>query len=1326
MIIKGDPEGFPFFRFAAYNFVNHKSMTTSKNNVYLQPNYVQTIQKIINMKRFLLLIAALIVVSAVIAQNTDCDITLPFTDSFENDSVLSPCWTVILADATDSLPQYGITGEDASDSAHSLMLLSIYSSNYDLYLITPELPVSGTKTVSFDHRGYWYTESFMVGYSTTTNDTADFTWVETVQSPAVDNPWNHYQNLTIPGDAKYIAIHHSDGIALFLDNFMVDATSPCTAPANLTTSNVTSTSADLSWYQTSDNLDITLYYVTADDSIANIVENVSLTDGVYTLYSLTENTAYSWMLSVICDGDTLFTDIADFTTPCGQIETLPFFQDFNDAAITGLPECWFQLQPYNGYPKVTDSHAHSGNALEFRGNYLTNTPSFAILPQFTTDLSELQISFWSRRGSSSSGTLAVGYMTDPSNPGSFVTLSSYSALQIDDNEYHFYTVLFSDVNTVPDMPYHIAFQYETTSSWSWYVDDITVELIPDCSAPQALVVTDVTPNSAILSWTGNTERYTLYYKTDDDTTWIAVSDITLDTNGYALEDLNASTTYQWYVAAVCDDSTQTASATISSFTTSCYTQISPYSMDFDAGVSLPECWKRYAGSANNAFAGTAPISTSAGWAFTNTNVFGQNHATLNIYGTSRYFWLVSPSIDLNNLSVPNLSFYLALTDNNNASPIENLNGQADDKFMVIISTDDGASWSAANATVWSNDGSGDHSFNQISSIGEVINIPLTEYAGETIRVAFYGESSVSNGSNDLHIDNVTLDEIPSCETPSQVTVTNVTDTTADISWTENGDSDTWLVEYFPENDIYGTPTGSVIVTGTPSVTLQNLQPNAYHQLTMRAICNDGSYSSAAFGGFRTTLPPVPLPYTTNFSTGTEHEWQLNDRFCTNWWAFGTVNNTGAMFVTNNSIDPTPAYGVTSSAIISAVKTLIVGTASDIKISFDVMIGGESHFDFLKLFLAPDSLEYPAATTTFNVNYASASYTSHAFSFADYLSFSSVQNYPYKFNLTGGNTVHIDAIMPNPYHVNATAFSVAKLVFLWRNDSNGGTQPGAVTSNLSVTPVTCQRPINLAVNNITSVSADIAWTPAGTENVWNLEYKMTTDSAWTVLPVTTTTFTLTGLMPDTAYQVRVQADCGSGDVSTYAFQTFTTLSDETPDPCDVPTGLHVVTLSSGEQTNNVVWDNDEDVMHWELQYAKEGEDWTTETVNDHFYQLIDIVYNTNYAIRVRAVCSNGEVSDWTEPVTMMVPCGIEDHLYSRIALYPNPANDYVNVQCTMNNVQLEGIEVLDVYGKVVRTVVGTNNYSLLQTCINVSGLANGMYFVRVTTDEGTVTKTFMKR
>ena len=73
----------------------------------------------------------------------------------------------------------------------------------------------------------------------------------------------------------------------------------------------------------------------------------------------------------------------------------------------------------------------------------------------------------------------------------------------------------------------------------------------------------------------------------------------------------------------------------------------------------------------------------------------------------------------------------------------------------------------------------------------------------------------------------------------------------------------------------------------------------------------------------------------------------------------------------------------------------------------------------------------------------------------------------------------------------------------------------------------------------------------------------------------------------------------------------------------------------------------------------------------------------------------------------------------------------NVQCSMYNVQGSkvngqgvGIEIVDVYGKVVTTVVGVNNDSPTQ--INVSGLAAGMYFVRVTTDRGVVTKPFVKR
>ena len=92
-------------------------------------------------------------------------------------------------------------------------------------------------------------------------------------------------------------------------------------------------------------------------------------------------------------------------------------------------------------------------------------------------------------------------------------------------------------------------------------------------------------------------------------------------------------------------------------------------------------------------------------------------------------------------------------------------------------------------------------------------------------------------------------------------------------------------------------------------------------------------------------------------------------------------------------------------------------------------------------------------------------------------------------------------------------------------------------------------------------------------------------------------------------------------------------------------------------------------------------------------------------------------------------GVEDYnLTDDLTVYPNPASDIVNVQCTMKNGQLEieSVEILDVCGRLVNTVVGANNYSPLQTRINVGNLPAGVYFVRVATEKGMITKPFVKQ
>ena len=123
-----------------------------------------------------------------------------------------------------------------------------------------------------------------------------------------------------------------------------------------------------------------------------------------------------------------------------------------------------------------------------------------------------------------------------------------------------------------------------------------------------------------------------------------------------------------------------------------------------------------------------------------------------------------------------------------------------------------------------------------------------------------------------------------------------------------------------------------------------------------------------------------------------------------------------------------------------------------------------------------------------------------------------------------------------------------------------------------------------------------------------------------------------------------------------------------------------------------------------------------------YTINGLVNGDVYEIRVQAVCNGGVVSEWSSILTATaINSGIENWLENSVTLYPNPACEYVDIRID-GDVNVTVMEVYDVYGKLINTVAVVDN----PTRINVNGLADGMYFVRVTTEEGVVTKTFVKK
>ena len=108
---------------------------------------------------------------------------------------------------------------------------------------------------------------------------------------------------------------------------------------------------------------------------------------------------------------------------------------------------------------------------------------------------------------------------------------------------------------------------------------------------------------------------------------------------------------------------------------------------------------------------------------------------------------------------------------------------------------------------------------------------------------------------------------------------------------------------------------------------------------------------------------------------------------------------------------------------------------------------------------------------------------------------------------------------------------------------GGAYSPTICYNFNVgvvTSVGCNAPLSLVSSAITSTSATVSWGAVGSAINYNVEYKLSTASIWTVATstLTLTTYTFTGLTIGTLYDYRISANCASG-ISPYAQAQFTT-------------------------------------------------------------------------------------------------------------------------------------------------------------------------------------------
>ena len=86
-------------------------------------------------------------------------------------------------------------------------------------------------------------------------------------------------------------------------------------------------------------------------------------------------------------------------------------------------------------------------------------------------------------------------------------------------------------------------------------------------------------------------------------------------------------------------------------------------------------------------------------------------------------------------------------------------------------------------------------------------------------------------------------------------------------------------------------------------------------------------------------------------------------------------------------------------------------------------------------------------------------------------------------------------------------------------------------------------------------------------------------------------------------------------------------------------------------------------------------------------------------------------------------GIETNPLSHlVAVYPNPTQAIIELRLDETKLQINECQLFDIYGKLLKIVPVSSDH----TQIDVSDFANGIYFIRIESKVGTITKKFVKK
>lgn len=597
---------------------------------------------------------------------------------------------------------------------------------------------------------------------------------------------------------------------------------PCAYPLDVQVSGITYDGATVTWTPLGDaavNWEVKLDMTGGNEPDAD-AKDFSTADGsttAQTLSGLTENVTYHVFVRAVCgEGSQSEWRKASFTTPCRPIdisaEDFSVEYGFEDGS---LPACFTNYD--NGFQVLVGGelaggmcYAHEGDAAIAIGHMwsTSNMGAYLALPAMTPSFNGKQISFWMRPvyAYTSGGFLdnmsmdyvnhhkvTVGTTSDPSDPAAFhelqvceypYTANDLVGNEVDDesgNKWWIKVVVSLDAAVEGDS--YIVIKdgpYADLGSNIMYIDDIKVEKLQPCVAPYALEVYDQKSASVMIKF--NQENGTKWkYEVSETEAFVnVVKEGEMDkSDGFEITGLEPQTQYYVRVAQDCDGQWSDWSV-VRSFQTMAELR---FYEPFDGPERVPALWTRATLiSPDDVFGKENPEfqymqdSESGGWERFEPNDWAKSHEYVRLTAETQA-WLFSPVMTIEAGKKAQLSFDLALTLNPQGAALgqtELQNGQ-NNKFYVMVSEDGGRTWLEENAVIWSNESSGDSTFNDISNAWRKVYIDMSGYVGNNVQVAFYAQCSSFDYTVYLHIDNVQVnyldvdhEDVAWCETNDYV------------------------------------------------------------------------------------------------------------------------------------------------------------------------------------------------------------------------------------------------------------------------------------------------------------------------------------------------------------------------------------------------------------------------------------------------------------------------------------------------------------------------------------------------------------------------------